>query len=117
MLPYKNRLIKKGDFERVYKYGRFFYFGNIVLRVRENSLKNTRIGFSVGMQFSKKASERNKIKRRLRECFRSNIRKIKPGMDIAVAVKKSREELHWKKICEKIEKIIKKADLIIESER
>lgn len=92
MLPYKNRLVKRKDFEAVYKYGRFFSFGVISLKVKENNLSDLRIGFSIGIKFSKKAVERNRMKRQLREIFKANLARIKQGLDIVVMIQKGERE-------------------------
>lgn len=113
MLPYKNRLIKRGDFEKVYKYGKFFYFRNIALKIGKNDLDEARVGFSVGLKFSKKAIERNRMKRQLREVFHKMLGEIKKGMDIVVIVKKGKnKEDSLEKIDLAINEILKKNDLI-----
>ena len=113
MLPYKNRLIKKTDFERVYKYGKFFCFENICLKAVKNRLTESRVGFSVGLSFSKKATERNRKKRQLRGFFMKNWGRIKKGLDMVVIFKKDNNKTA--KIEEKIEKILSKANLFIDN--
>ncbi len=115
MLPYKNRLIKNENFALVHRYGRFFSFGNLILKVKKNDLGITRIGFSIGLNFSKKAVERNKIKRQLRAIAFQELNQIKPGFDIIVMVKKIENkavasaelEKNWKSALEKGKLIIK----------
>ncbi|MFZ2975154.1 MAG: ribonuclease P protein component [Candidatus Moraniibacteriota bacterium] len=92
MLPRKNRLIQKKDFEVISRTGTFFSFGEVFLRIRRNNSEETRIGFSVGIKFSPKAVERNKAKRQLREIFRKNIKNIEKGLDIMVSLKKSNKK-------------------------
>jgi ribonuclease P protein component len=114
MLPYKNRLINRGDFERVYRYGNFFSFGNITLKVGKNKLNLTRIGFSVGIKFSKKAVERNRIKRQLREIVHKNLNKIKDGFDLVVMIKKIENNTISSDLLElDLLEILKKSNLII----
>jgi ribonuclease P protein component len=113
MLPYKNRLIKRADFEKVYKYGRFFYFGNVSVKAKENGLEEARIGFSVGTKFSKKAVERNRAKRQLREIFHKMLDRLKKGNDIVVIVKKGKNgENSRKKTEEAIEETMARGNLI-----
>lgn len=90
MLPYKNRLVKKTDFEKVYKYGNFFYSENIGLKIKRNNIGIVRVGFSVGTKFSKRATKRNKTKRQLREIFHKMLKEIQKGVDIIVTVKKEK---------------------------
>ena len=113
MLPYKNRLIKRTDFEKVYKYGRLFYFENIAIKIIKNGIDESRIGFSVGIKFSKKAVERNRIKRQLREIFRKILEKIEKDADIVVMVKKiEKGKNDQKNLAISIEKILKRGNLI-----
>lgn len=92
MLPFKNRLTRKKDYEKVQKIGRFVSSGNVALKILGNDLKETRVGFVVGLKYSKKAVERNLVKRKLREIFRSELKKIKKGVDIVVMARKREEE-------------------------
>jgi ribonuclease P protein component len=92
MLPYKNRLIKRKDFEIVHRKGIFYSSGNIFLKIRENNIQETRIGVVIGLKFSKKATERNQVKRVLREYFRNRIREIKRGYDIIIMARKDAKE-------------------------
>ncbi|MFH0969717.1 MAG: ribonuclease P protein component [Patescibacteria group bacterium] len=108
MLPKKNRLIKRVDFNRVYRYGNFIAEGPLSIKFAKNELKNARIGFSIEKKFFKKATERNKIKRLLRKAFHLNLAEIKLGMDIVVFYKKSEGKPDFKIISELVEKLIKK---------
>lgn len=88
MLSHKNRLIKRGDFEAVYRQGRPLFCGIIGLKVKANLADVTRIGISVGVKFSKEAVNRNRIKRQIREIFRKNIDSVKKGFDVVVFINK-----------------------------
>lgn len=92
MLPFKNRLTRRKDFEKVQKNGHFFSEGTIMLKVLENGLGETRIGFIVGLKFSKKASARNQMKRQLRENFQREVGFIKKGLDIVISLRKRENE-------------------------
>jgi len=65
MLPKQNRLKKKKDCDSVIKQGRHNADRFLVLKIQRNSLEQSRIGFVVSKKISKKAVERNRIKRRL----------------------------------------------------
>lgn len=94
MLPKENRLIKKKDFAAAYQKGRTYYAeeGKIALKFQKNKLKTFRIGFVVGKNYSKKAVERNKLKRVLRAIFWENSKLINPGFDIVVLRSRKKEE-------------------------
>ncbi len=70
MLSKINRLAKKSDFQKVFKDGRLVAGELIWLKYKKNDVGRSRAGFVVGLKVSKKAVERNKIKRRLRSAFR-----------------------------------------------
>lgn len=108
MLPRKNRLIKKTDFANVYRIGKYFSESPISIKACQNNLENTRIGFSIEKKFWKKAAERNRIKRLLREAFYQNLENIKSNLDIVVFYKKYEKKPDFKIICELTKKIIKK---------
>jgi len=112
VLPKKNRLKKKKDFEEIIKKGSFFPGSSLSLKVLRTDLGELRIGFVVSQKISKSAVVRNRIKRRLREAVRSNLAQMKKGYDIIFFSKKGVEEKDFWEIKEEIEKLLKKAKLI-----
>ena len=79
----------------------------------KNDLKETRIGIVVGLKFSKKAVERNQMKRFLREIFRPELKNIKEGFDfVVVARKRDREKIKKEKIQEFVMDLLKRGELI-----
>ncbi|HRY82532.1 MAG TPA: ribonuclease P protein component [Candidatus Moranbacteria bacterium] len=113
MLPRKNRLTNKKDFEEVHRLGSFFSFGVVFLKVKKNNTGKTRAGFLVGIKFSKKAVERNRIKRQLREIVRKNIGKIKESFDLVISLKKSsKKEILSKDLERDLMSVLEKAKLV-----
>lgn len=108
MLPSKNRLAKRSDFANVYRRGSFWGEGPMSLKSVSNGLEITRIGFSIEKKFFKKATERNRMKRLLREAFHKNLKGIKKGLDIVVFYKKSEQNPELKTILELVKKLIKR---------
>lgn len=103
MLPKINRIKKKKDFEEVFKNGAGFKIPSLILRVVKNRLEFSRVGIIVSQKVSKKAVERNKIRRRLSEITRAEFENIKPGFDlvfIALAAAKAKEFSEIKKDAE-----------------
>jgi ribonuclease P protein component len=88
MLPFKNRLKKKKDFEKVFSSNLFFSSNLILVKQKENEKQEIRIGFVVSKKISKKAVERNKIKRILRDQTRHMLDQLKKGTDIVVIARK-----------------------------
>jgi len=113
MLPRKNRLIEAKDFEVINRRGTFFSFGEVFLKVRENNSEETRVGFSIGLKFSSKAVERNRVKRQLRDIFRKNIDKLKKGHDLMISLRKSSQKQFSRDVLERdVLIVLKKAKLI-----
>ncbi len=113
MLPFNNRLVKKRDFAKVQRMGRFFNSDQISLKVLENGLNEARIGIIVGKKFSLKAVERNNLKRRLREIARQKIGQIKKGWDVVIMAKESQNKIKTSETLEvSLEKMLKEASLI-----
>ncbi len=84
MLPDPNRLRKTKEIERVFKEGRGLKEGSLLIKVAPNNLKSSRFAFVAGQKASKKAVERNKAKRALREIIRNKLADIKPGFDVVI---------------------------------
>ena len=112
MLVKENRLKNKRDFDIVFKEGKGYKEDFLFLKARNNNLKFSRFGIVVGKKVSNKAVVRNKIKRRLREILKRKIDKIEKGVDIILITLPGIEKQEFKDLERKIEKILKKAELI-----
>ena len=113
MLPKKNRLIKKKDFEKILKRGKSFKEDFLVLKIKKNKSEEVRFGFIVSKKVSKKAVLRNKIKRRLREVAKIKMKEIKKGIDIVLIALSGIKTKDFWEIKEAIEKLFKKAKILI----
>ena len=109
MLSKTNRLTRKRDIEWVFKEGKGFKEGFLILKLGENNLKESRFGFIVSQKVSKRAIVRNKIKRRLREIVKMKFKKIKKGVDGLFIVCPGLERKDFWETEETIEKLFKKA--------
>jgi ribonuclease P protein component len=85
MLPAKNRL-NKGLFINIYRQGKRGYGTNLNLVYAVNKYDFSRFGFVVSKKNAKKAVERNKIKRIMRETVRQELKSgfIASGYDIII---------------------------------
>lgn len=81
------RRLRKGDeFDTVYQKGTVTSGPLLALRRLPNDLELTRWGFAVGKRLSKRAVERNRTKRRLREAAR--VLPVHQGFDLIVTARK-----------------------------
>ncbi|MFA5993518.1 MAG: ribonuclease P protein component [Parcubacteria group bacterium] len=92
MLPFKNRLTKKKDHEKVQKLGAFVALNNIAIKSLKNDSRDTRIGIVVGLKYSKKAVERNQVKRAMRDIIQAELKQIEKGWDVVIMARKRDEE-------------------------
>lgn len=84
----QERLIKTKDFRKVYKDGRSYKAGFVVLRLLPNAASINRIGFSISAKSIKRAFRRNRIKRLFRETYRRNKKILKKGFDFVLVVRR-----------------------------
>lgn len=85
MLPKQHRLQKDADFQKIWKSGRSFYTKILGFKAAKTGREFSRLGIVVGNKISKKATERNRLKRQLREILAKRICQIGPGWDIVVS--------------------------------
>jgi len=112
MRPRVNRLKKKSEIERVFKEGKKFKEDFLILKLAKNSLNKVRFAFIVSQKVSKKATIRNKIRRRLKDLAQSKLKKIKKGMDVLLIALPGLETKDFWEIEEIINKLFSKAKLI-----
>ena len=89
MLPLKNRIKKRKDFESVFKNGKSLFSEIAVIKILKNDSNITRFGFIVSRKVSLKAVERNRIKRKMREQIRLRLSRFEKGMDIIIIARKN----------------------------
>ena len=114
MLPKKYRLIKREDFTTIFSRGCYVSGSeDVVIRYFKTDFPISRIGFPIGKNFSKKAVERNRMRRILRAAVFQYVAKLKPGFDIIVLVKPKHRDMEFKKITEDLGRVFFKANLLM----
>lgn len=112
MLKKEFRLRKQKDFENVFNKG-FYFSGNfLLLKTVKNGLPISRFGFIVSKKISKKAVERNRVKRLLRESIRLTRKDIKVGFDLVFISKAGIVGKKFKEMNLIVEELLKKSRLI-----
>ncbi len=122
-LPSQHRLKKRSDFRTVYRKGisrssRHFILRAFAIEKDDNdSTRNqdpqiSKIGISISRKVSKKAVERNLIKRRIRAVFRYLLPKINSSWLIVIIVKPEAKECKYEHFLRELEKLLIKAKII-----
>ncbi|OGZ66951.1 MAG: ribonuclease P protein component [Candidatus Staskawiczbacteria bacterium RIFCSPHIGHO2_02_FULL_34_9] len=88
MLPKKNRLTQKKDFDSVFKNGKTVKIDFLIFKLLKNRFNENRFGFIVSKKVSNKSTKRNLIKRRLRMAITGELNNLKTNksLDIVVVV-------------------------------
>ena len=81
--PREARLVRRGEFDAVYRAGRRRSSSHFTVFFRANELPQSRFGVSIKKALGG-AVVRNRIRRRLREIVRSHRREIPAGWDIVI---------------------------------
>lgn len=84
MLAKKNRLTKKNDFDFVFKKGLSIFNTHLGVKAIKNNLPHSRFGVIVSNKISKKANERNKIKRRIKDFLKTINKNQKINIDCVI---------------------------------
>lgn len=114
MLKKELRIRKQKDFDRIFSEGSFFSEGFLSIKVVKNNYKHPRFAFVVSNKISKKACERNYIRRMLRECVRLRIDSIIPSIDIVFIVRSNVSDRDFLAVDKVVDRLLKKSGLIKE---
>jgi ribonuclease P protein component len=86
--PREARLVRRGEFDAVYRAGKRRSSSHFTVFLRANELPQSRFGFSIKKALGG-AVVRNRIRRRLREIVRCHRMEIPAGWDIVIHPKSS----------------------------
>jgi len=106
MLVKQLRLVKEKDFKRIFKLGKSFYSKIFRIKILANELDSNRYGIVISTKVSKKAVERNKLKRQVRASLKEFNRKLIKGFDLVVIVSPLALNQEYKTIQSELEKML-----------
>jgi ribonuclease P protein component len=113
MLPVKNRLIGNLSYDKAKKKGKMYQSDSFGILVRDRKDNNpSKFGIIVSTKISKKAVDRNRIKRMLREAIKESLDKIEDGKDIVVLSRKGLLNIDKRDLESEFSRILKEAKLI-----
>ena len=98
MLKKQQRITSGRDFQYIYRRGRHLSSAFFGLNYLRNNFGFSRLGVVVSKKTARRATDRNLLKRRVREILRLNYSKITPGFDLIVTLKGSTKEADFKKL-------------------
>ena len=104
--PRSSRLLKHGDFQRVYQQGQRHFSTNMTvffLRRQDEDASGPRIGFTVSRALGG-AVERNRMKRRLREAVRHRLGALHAPVDVVINPKKTVLRAEFAHLLEEVER-------------
>lgn len=112
MLPLKNRLKKKKEFESAFKAGKIYSGDFFILKTKENKSSFSRFAFVCPVKNEKKAVLRNKNKRLFRAIIKERISSFKENIDGIFIIKKEVKGKTYQEIKKDVEKVLKEHKLI-----
>lgn len=107
------RLRKKSEFRNVYNKGKVYTNALLVMYIVKNDTDNNRAGFSVSKKVGNSVT-RNKVRRRIKECYRLNSMNIKKGYNIVFISRVRTKDVKYKDIEKAMISLFKKADILAE---
>ena len=111
-LKKEERLCKRFQFERVHKEGKAFSGRTIRLAILANELGANRVGFTVSKKRLKLSTQRNRVKRLLREVYRYNKHRIRAGFDIVLIARETPPSLKLPEVEAELSRLAQKAGIL-----
>ena len=112
MLPRKYRLVETKSFERAKKKGSVFQSKSFGMSVFKRNNAASQFGFIVSTKISKKAVERNRVKRLLRQPLLELLSQIRSGFDVVFLAKKEILKTNREALSKEVKGVLKIAKLI-----
>ena len=112
-LPKLLRLKHWQDFQTVYQQGKRYRHSNLLLRVLgDRPGASSRFGITVGKKVSKKATDRNRIKRQIRAAIAHLSPQSQPGFDVVIIVLPQAIECNYERFLRELEQLFSQAGII-----
>ena len=105
--PREARLVRRSEFDAVYRSGKRLSSSHFTVFVRSNGLGASRFGFSIKKTLGG-AVVRNRIRRRVREIVRCHRQEIPAGWDIVIHPKSSVGKAPFAALTEDLVRVLKK---------
>jgi ribonuclease P protein component len=107
----RNRILRPGEFRELYREGTRYSVKEFLLFVKSEGQGPPRFGLSVSKRIGS-ATTRNRIKRYLRETFRTHKGELKSGIRMLIVARPGCEELNFAQCRERVLKLFREGNLI-----
>lgn len=116
----QRRLLTAGDYRRVFEKAQFKVSDqHLLILARPGQSPQSRLGLVIAKKHLKRAVDRNRVKRVLRESFRTLEPPLEPAMDIVVLARKGLGEIEkpalqrifnkqWRRLAKKMQQSVEK---------
>ena len=102
---------RNNDFKKVFEKGKYFQKNFIKIKYLKNGLDKNQFGLIVGIKISKKAVERNRIKRWVEEIIHLNSDQIKTGFNIIIMFNPDIIEKKYSQVEEELINLLKESKI------
>lgn len=106
------RLRKNAEFQRVRQQGRSIMSPLLILAWMPNDVATIRVGFVVSKRVSKRAVDRNYIKRLLSEAMRALLPRLPSGLDIVVSARQKANMVDLRTLEQDMSTLLRRARLL-----
>ena len=106
--PRASRLLRRADYDAVYREGRRRSSREFAVFLRPNALELSRFGWSIKKALGS-AVKRNRMRRRIREIIRLHRQEIAPGWDIVIHPRSSVTTAKFSALSEELLKLLPRA--------
>jgi len=110
------RLTDNKDFQTVYRRGRYVASPLFSVNMLPNRLGLTKVGVVVNKKVSKKATDRNAVKRQVREIVRQQFTNLKKGQNVVITVRQPALAADCKKMEHELRTSFKKLELLLDED-
>ncbi|MBQ9493228.1 MAG: ribonuclease P protein component [Oscillibacter sp.] len=107
-------LKKNHEFQRLYRRGASAVGGSLVIYCRKNRLSRNRVGLTASTKLGN-AVQRNRARRRMREVYRLNADKLRPGWDLVLVARSRTLSAPWPELNATFFRLCKKLGLLREA--
>jgi ribonuclease P protein component len=107
------RLRKNYEFKFVYGKGKVYSNNILVLYIIENNADYNRVGFSVSKKVGKSVI-RNKVRRKIKECYRLNSSNIKKGYNMVFVSRVRAKDANYNEIDKAMLSLFRKCQILLE---